>query len=175
MTDKLRKEIFDYLARLDLSAIESAQDKLEECRFFMGLASVERDRQRFRWLLSAFLSSAYSFFEMVAVEAHFSFCDDEGHPYANEHALDVLANYVKITKTGSKGRVQVSGLTPLAEKLWAIRRGNTHHFPLSIMATGQDLPNDFSIGKLRDEGIPALAFARDILAMIEQVQRELRT
>ena len=56
-----------YLDRLDITAIESAANKVEECRFFLGLASIETDHARFRWLLSAFLNAAYSYFEMAAL------------------------------------------------------------------------------------------------------------
>jgi hypothetical protein len=172
MSSTLREDFNDYLNRLDISAIESAQDKLDECRYFIELANVERDRKRFRWLLSAFLSAAYSFFEMAALEARYRFCNEDGDPYPDEQALSVLANYVKVEKFGKNG-VKAVGLSPLAKKLFAIRKGNTHHFPLSIMVSGSNLPIDFRLGKLRGEGVPALGFAQEVLELLEEVQREL--
>lgn len=173
MAEPLQQEFFDYLARLDLAAVESAQDKVDECRYFLAQARVEKERSRFRWLLSALLSAAYSFFEMAALEARHRFCGEDGEVYPDEQALTVLSNHVKFEKAGKKGWVKASALSPAAKKLFDARRRNTHHYPLSIMECGPNLPADFRLGRLRDEGVPALDFAVDVVNLVEQVQREL--
>ena len=65
-------DIEDFLSRLDLGAIEDACNKIDECEFFLSLASQEANRMRFRWLISAFLNAAYSYFEMTALRAYLS-------------------------------------------------------------------------------------------------------
>ncbi|TXG99901.1 MAG: hypothetical protein E6R08_00270 [Nevskiaceae bacterium] len=172
MSDAHSSAFDRYLDRLDLAAIESARDKVEECRFFLGLASIETDRARFRWMLSAFLNAAYSYFEMAALEAHFRFCDPDGNPFADEQTLATLEQHVKVDKD-RRDRVKTIAVSPLAQQLFNIRKGNTHHFPLSIMEAGPALPEGFEIGRFRGEGVPALAFAREAMALVEQVQREI--
>ena len=63
-------DIDDVLSRIDLGAIEDSSNKVSECKYFLELASSEKNRVRFRWLVSAFLNAAYSFFEMSAMRAY---------------------------------------------------------------------------------------------------------
>ena len=127
------------LDRLDLTSLESSRNKIDECRFFLDLASREQDRAKFRWLLSAFLNAAYSYFEMAAVEAHFKFCGEDGEPYADAHALKALEQHV-IVERNRAGRVKTIAVTPTVKKLFDIRKGNTHHFPLAIIEARSPLP-----------------------------------
>lgn len=175
MTDSPSSKLDWYLDRLDITAIENAANKVEECRFFLGLASIEADRAKFRWLLSAFLNAAYSYFEMAALEAYFRFCDQDGNPFADEQTLAALEPHVKADKTGKTGkeRVKTLAVSPLAQQLFKIRTGNTHHFPLSIMEAGPALPEGFEIGRMRGEGISALAFGREVMELVERVQRQI--
>jgi hypothetical protein len=170
-------DVNDYLSRLDLWAMEDSSNKLEECEYFLGLAALETDRMRFRWLISAFFNAAYSFFEMTALHAYFAFTEpDTGEPTSDEVAIGILSAYVDVSRGGKKSsRVKTTGKHEVTKRLYELRRANTHHFPMSIMAAGPALPEDFHFGNMRGEGTPALAFCREAIALIRQVQRELGT
>ena len=53
-----------YLENLDIDAIALPHDKHDECKYFYNLLKSESDRDKFRWLLSAFLGASYSFLEL---------------------------------------------------------------------------------------------------------------
>jgi hypothetical protein len=57
--------------------------------------------------------------------------------------------------------------------LQKVQKAATHHYPLSIMAAGPNLPEDFHLGSMRGEGEPLPAVCRDALVVIKQVQAEL--
>ena len=105
-------------------------------------------------------------------KAYFRFCDQDGNPFADEQTLAALGPHVKTDRTG-KERVKTLAVSPLAQQLFKIRKGNTHYFPLSIMEAGPTLPEGFEIGRMRGEGVPALAFGREVMALVEQVQRKI--
>lgn len=170
-------ELPEWFSRLDLDAIEDARNKIDECEYFLALASRESDRTRFRWLVSAFFSSAYSFFEMSALRAYLSFtASDTGQMLEDPKALGVLRGYVAVLQDKKNpSYVKTSGQHPITKQLYELRRLNTHHFPLAIMAAGPDLPEDFEFGNMRGEGTPALAFCREVMALVLQVRRELDT
>ena len=165
----------DILERLDLSAIADPGDELRECEFFYGLASVEEGRERFRWLISAFLNAAYSFFESSALSAFVRITDHEtGEPVQDSEAVEILQRYVKITQRKNKPYyVTTEGMHPITRQLYKFRAAATHHFPLSIMASGPALPEDFEFGSLRGEGTPALALCREALDLIREVEKEI--
>ena len=81
----------------DLDAMVREDDKVEECRYFLGLMERETDWSGFRYLTSAFLGAAYSFFEILALRAH-CFWDETGEQYASEDMLDRLSPYVSVFK-----------------------------------------------------------------------------
>ncbi len=164
----------DWLSLLDLSAIAEPSDKMSECQYFLDLASQETDVQRFRWFVSAFFSAAYSFFEICALHAFHAFTDSEGEFIEDSEALDILRRYVTIVRSvKNPSFVKTAGNHDITKRLYEFRRGNTHHFPLSIMAATQNLPEAFEIGNMRGKGTPALAFCRQVMELMRQVDREL--
>lgn len=87
----------DWLSRCDIGAVPDLDDKVRECEFFFDALSAETNRNRFRWLVSAFLNAAYSFFESTALTAYFRFTDPEsGEPYEDDEGLTVLRRHVKV-------------------------------------------------------------------------------
>jgi hypothetical protein len=177
---KVDSEFDGLLDRLDLEAIEDPSNKIAECEYFLSLASAEQDRQRFRWLISAFFGAAYSFFEMSALHAYLAFtAPDTGESIEDGEALEILKTYVNVErkeKRKEKRRqpyVTTYGKHEICKKLYELRQRNVHHYPLAIMSTGPQLPEDFHFGSMRGQGTPALAFCREALVLIHQVQREL--
>ena len=163
--------------RLDLDAIADPGDKIRECEFFLGLASAETDRTRFRWLVSAYLNAVYSYFETTALYVSVAFTDPQtGDPIEDTEAVERLRTYVRVFQNEKKPYyVKTGGLHPVIARLYAIRKAATHHFPLAIMAAGPNLPNDFQLGSLKGEGEPLLALCREALDVIKQVQAEIDT
>lgn len=169
-------DINDFFSRFDMEAIEDTGSKIAECEYFLALASNEADRHHFRWLISAFLNAAYSYFEMSALHAYFAFTDEDGNSIPDDDAVEILRGHVRVMRNEKRPDfVKTAGFSPLTEKLYEIRKGNTHHFPLSIMAVGPDLPNDFQFGSMRGSGEPVMPFCRDVMRLIHSVQRELDT
>lgn len=165
----------DFLAKLDLSAIADPNDKVRECEFFLGLASAEPSRERFRWLITAYLNAVYSFFETSALYANAAFIHPEtGDPMADDEALETLRAYVKVFSSPKKPYfVKTGGLHSVVQRLYKVRAAATHHFPLSIMVAGPNLPEDYYFGSLRGQGDPILALCRDALAVVMKVSDEL--
>lgn len=168
-------DLNDWLSRWDRESVPDPDDKVRECEFFFELLSAETNRNRFRWLVSAFLNSAYSFFESTALTAYFRYTDSEsGEPYADHDGLAVLMKYVKVLQsTSNPNFVKTAGSTPMTKQLYEIRKKCTHHFPLSIMAAGTALPEDFYFGSMRGEGIPVMPICRDAVAIIRTVYAKI--
>lgn len=167
----------NWLSLLDLSAVADPDDKFAECEYFLSVAATEANREHFRWQISAFFNAAYSYFETSALFAYFSFTDPEtGELVEDSQALDILRKYVKVFRNEKKHNfVKTAGLNPITERLYELRKANTHHFPMSIMAAGPSLPEDFHFGNMTGKGTPALAFCRDAMTLIRLVQQELDT
>ncbi len=163
------------LERLDLDAIADSGDKIRECEFFLGHASAETDRTRFRWLVSAYLNAVYSYFETTALYSSVAFTDPQtGDPIEDTEAIDRLRAYVRVFQNEKKPYyVKTGGLHPVIARLYEIRKAATHHFPLAIMAAGPNLPEDFHLGSMKGEGEPLLALCREALVVIKQVQAEI--
>jgi len=174
--DSLRGDSDDWINLVDLGAIPDPFDKLNECQFFLDLIGREADPQRFRWLISAFFGAAYSFFEISALCAYERFSNpDTGKPIANEEALEILRRYVVVVQDVKRPSfVKTAGLHPITKELYKLRKGNTHHSPLSIMKTSSDLPEGFHFGYLTGKGTPALAFCREAMALIIDVEHKLQ-
>lgn len=164
------------LSEIDIGAIADPDDKIAECKFFLSLASSEKNVQHFRWLISAFLGAAYSFFEISALSAYYRFSDHEtGEPIEDAQSLEILRRYVKVVQDAKRPRyVKTAGHHPITKQLYEIRKSNTHHISMSIMSTGQLLPEDFHFGYLMGQGIPALAFCRQAMELIGQVHEEVQ-
>lgn len=176
MPHKFSADTEDWLNLLDLDAIADPADKLPECEYFLALASDETDKDKFRWLISAFFGAAYSFFEINALRGYQSFHNpNTGDPIENEEALETLRRYVKVVQDVKRPTyVKTSGHHKITKELYNLRKGNTHHYPLSIMTCGTRLPDDFHFGSLSGKGIPALAFCREVMSLIREVENELQ-
>ncbi len=176
MSRKLTDDTEDWLNLLDLGAIADPSDKLSECEFFLELATQENDKDKFRWLISAFFAAAYSFFEINALRAYQSFHNPEtGDPIENEEALETLRRYVRVHQNPKRPTyVKTAGRHEITKELYELRKGNTHHYPLSIMTSGKLLPENFHFGSLSGKGIPALAFCRQVISLIREVENELQ-
>jgi len=166
----------DWKSLLDFDAIADPFDKIAECQYFLILASHEPDVQRFRWLISAFFGAAYSFFEISAMSAFHAFTDPKtGEQVEDAEALEILRRYVTIFQNvKNPSFVKTGGLHEVTKQLYELRKGNTHHFPLSIMVTGQELPETFHFGYISGQGVPALPFCRKTIALMRQVHQELQ-
>ena len=164
-----------YLDDLDMDAIALPEDKLDECKYFYTLLKSESNRDKFRWLLSAFLGACYSFLEIKAKSLHFAFSDpDTGEYHEDENSLEILRQYVRAFQDKKKPEfVKTSGLHELTKTLYKIRNDNTHHYALSIMRQGSNDPEQFLIGYKHGQGLPALNLCEDILALFEQINREI--
>jgi hypothetical protein len=174
MDSHATRPIDSQLARIDFAAIPAPGDKIRECAFFLGLASTETDRDRFRWLVSAYLNAVYSYFETTALWASVAFTHPEtGEPIVDTEAIDKLRPYVAVRPQKNKYRIQTCAVHPVVVELIEARHGTTHRFPLAVMEAGTKLPEDFHLGNVKGEGKPLLALCRDALAVIKQVQAQL--
>jgi hypothetical protein len=162
------------LSRFDFSAIAEPTDKLAEADFFLDLARKEPDRLRFRWLISAYLNAAYSYFDTAALHACNAFSSEDGGTYADDQAVVVLGKYINIKQnTKNSFRVHTQGENDLVKVLYELRKNNTHYFPMAIMEGGPLLPDDYHFGHERGKGKPILKLCSDILELLHQVQRDL--
>ena len=157
----------DLLDELDFEAIPDLDDKVRECEFFFKALSEEKDRDKFRWFLSAYMNSAYSYFETMAVRAHEFFLDrDTGNPVICAEILEELGQHVGINGEDYK-KLKTSGHVKTTQILYNYRKHNTHHFSLPIRVSGTNLPEDFFIGSRQNKGVRAMPFCRDLLQIIQ--------
>lgn len=163
------------LEDLDISAVVDLNDKINECNYFYNVLSNECNRDKFRWLLGAFLNSCYGYLEDKAAYFHYANCDpDSGEPIEDWQSLETLQKYVKVFKTrGKSGFVKTSGLSELTKMLYQFRNSSTHDGGVGIMETGANLPHDFQIGVNKSKGVPALNFCKDILLFFTALEKEL--
>lgn len=175
MSNSAAFDLNDWLSRWDMEAVAGFDDKVKECEFFYSLLSSETDRNRFRWLVSAFLNSAYSFFESTALIAHFWITDPvSGDSHPDHERLKILKKYVKVSqRKNNPNFVDTQGLAPITKSLYKFRKENTHHFPLSIMAAGPNLPEDFHFGSMKNEGTPVVPLCREALELVKKVFSEI--
>ncbi|MBS0298930.1 MAG: hypothetical protein JSR32_03180 [Proteobacteria bacterium] len=161
---------------MDIGTIADPGDKIRECEFFLGLASTEPDRTRFRWLISAYLNAVYSYFEITALSAFTAFTDPKtGAPAENTEALENLSAYVCISQ-GKKNPYYVKTSDPkhqVIARIYELRKTTTHRFPSLIRAAGANLPADFYFFSFEGKDEPVLALCHDALTIIKQVQAEL--
>lgn len=170
-----QSDISELLDLTALDAIAEPNDKVEECRFFLDLAENELDIKRFRWLISAFLGAAYSYFEICALRAYHCFWHPlSGEPLESSGALDVLRKYVRVVQDRKRPKyVKTSGLHNITKELFEIRKANTHRYPLSIMVSESSLPEGYMLGDIKGKGVPALHFSRQVMKLIEEVNTEI--
>lgn len=159
---------------LDLSAVVLPDDKLDECDYFFGLLKKENNRDKFRWLLGAYLNACYGYLEYKAAYFHYAHCDPEtGEPIKDWESLDTLRKYVRVFQQRKSGFVKTSGLSQLMEKLYKFRATSTHDGGIGIMETGSNLPEDFQIGVYTREGVPAIEFCLEVRAFFAELEHEL--
>ena len=167
-------DLRDILKDLDLSAVVLPDDKLKECQYFYNLLELEFDRDKFRWLLGAFLNACYGHLEFKAAYLYYSFADPEtGEPVEDWEALEILRNYVRVFQQKRSGFIKTSGLSELTEKLYKFRNRSTHDGGIEIMQVGNCLPSDFHIGSHTGQGTPALEFCKDILEFFSELETEI--
>jgi hypothetical protein len=161
------------LSQYDFEAIVDQTDKLHEAAYFLEAARQQAERREFRWLVSAFLNAAYSYFDTAALHACNAYMGEDGITRRDDGAIEVLKKYIEI-KQGEDNPfwVRTKSVHPLVKSLYEHRKGNTHYFPMSIMVTGP-LPEDFHFGSDRRKGIPVIPLCVDIMNLMVQVQNEL--
>ena len=175
MSTKLTSEFEDWLNLLDINAIADVSDKVAECEYFLSLAAQEKDKDKFRWLISAFFGAAYSFFEIQALRAFHDHNPQTGERIENDEALATLRRYVHVVQKQNRPNfVKTSGQHDVTKLLYEFRKENTHHYTLSIMISSQELPEGFQFGNLSGKGVPALSFCREAMLLIQEVERELQ-
>lgn len=173
MESNVPHKIEDWVNLLDFDAIADPFDKIAECQYFLNLASQEPDIQYFRWLISAFLGAAYSFFDISALSAYHAFTDPKtGESVEDVEALEKLRRFVTINRKGKM--VTTGGLHKVTMQLYKLRKENTHHFPLSVMVADQEPPEAFYFGYVAGQGVPALPFCREVMALMREVHQELQ-
>jgi len=167
----------DWFELIDLSAVPYLDDKHRECEFFFDLLSVEEDRSRFRWLVSAFLNAVYSYFETSALTAYFRFTHPETRePIEDSESLEILRKYVRVFQNAKNPNfVKTSAVHPVVREVYELRKTSTHHYSLSIMEVGPELPRDFQLGDLRGKGEPALQQCKRAIGLVRAVQVELNS
>ncbi|MBS3952186.1 MAG: hypothetical protein KGZ88_04475 [Methylomicrobium sp.] len=177
MSDDSPNKFDSWLDLIDLDAIADPDDKIAECEYFFTLASTETNVQHFRWLISAFFGAAYSYFEIRAMWAFHGFSDPStGESVEDSEALVILRRYVNIIQNPKNPRfIKTSGSHPITMKLYELRKGNTHHYPLTIKRTGKNLPEDFYFGYKRNNGTPVFAFCKELMSLINNVQAMLQS
>lgn len=151
-------------------------DKCLECRYFLQLLEGASDQNIFRWLTSAFVSSAYSFFETVNFSAYKRYSDEISSINAGcEETLNIINEYVMSKNNGKGDRgFTTSAISPLLKQLYALRNSNIHRSAFLIKTNGGDLPKDFMFGFITDSDVPALAFCKKVVALIDGMSLKLK-
>jgi len=166
------EEIRKFISSIDVQSVAGEDDKADECRFFLGLARMEIDKKKFRWLVSAFLGAAYSYFEHTAHWACIARTDhDTGEDIADEALLSAVREHVDVIhnkKYPSHSRTVAS--REVLRRLYEVRHENTHRCSLSIMSAGLSLPDGFHLGWEVGRGIPLLEFCEKIMVEVGQLQ-----
>lgn len=162
------------LEDIDLSALVPPDDTLRECNFFYMLLTQECDRDKFRWLLGAFLNACYGYLEYKATYLHYAYSDPEsGDPIEDWESLETLKKYVKVFKQKHKsGFIKTSGLSELMEKLYKYRNASTHDGGIGIIKSGDNLPYDFKIGHHKSKAVSALDFCSEVLSFFTNLENE---
>ncbi|MBD9471169.1 hypothetical protein [Pseudoxanthomonas sp. PXM01] len=157
---------------VDVSSAAAQDYKADECRFFLELARAQTDRSRFRWLVSAFLSAAYSFFDQAAYWACISQVDEStGEDTADEILLSAVREHIDVTQNKKYASyVKTTASRGVLQQLYEIRQQNTHRSSLSIMCAGESLPDDFHLGWELGKGLPLLEFCDEVMTEIEQLR-----
>jgi hypothetical protein len=166
--------IKEFLDNINMAAIALPDDKLNECKYFFNLLKSEPERDKFRWLLSAFLGACYSCIEIKAKGLYHAFNDpDTGETYKDEEALEFLNKFV-ITKQSGKDPyyVNTKGLDVTIKTLYEMRHENIHSYSLSISIDREVSPNKFYIGHIITEKVPAIEFCQNVIDLLEGIYQQ---
>lgn len=151
-----------------------AADKLEECRFFLGLMERTTHFNHFRWFTSAFLSAARAVPDWLATSAHYAIPGDG--PWDMEEdpqAIRILKKHFSVVSRAPKsGKVYAKDpCDRLLQKLCADRNENAHNGPLWIKPEQVNDPCEFKFGW---DDTPVIDFARRVIDRLTDIQHELR-
>ena len=165
-------ELRNFMLTVDVSSAAAQDDKADECKFFLELARAETDRSRFRWLVSAFLSASYSFFDQAAYWACIAQIDEStGEDAADEVLLSAVLEHIDVTQNKKYASyVKTTASNGVLQRLYELRHQNTHRSSLSIMCAGQSLPEDFHLGWELGKGMPLLEFCDQVMIEIGQLR-----
>lgn len=160
---------------IKIAYIPDLDDKVHECAFFLDLASKEHDVDKFRWLISAFLNGAYSYFEICALQLHNAFTNpDTGEPVKDYEAIEILSKYVKIHRNEKNpSYIKTTGHHPVTVELWKIRKINTHYGSLTIVPKEEQNQDSYEFFLWQEAPKPALKFCREVMELIYFVKAEL--
>lgn len=167
-------ENFNALLSSDLDAIPDFDDKFEECKYFYSLAKDECDIKKFRWLVSACLNSANSFFDIKAGQLYHAFEDAEtGEAIKDEEKLELFKAHMK-TKQSPKNpsRIKAFPIGQLLERMREIRNANAHEHALffTTRESGNQSAYEITMGQY---SVSALQFCEHLIQRMEEVIREL--
>lgn len=166
------EELRNFMSSVDISSAAAQDDKADECRFFLELARAETDRSRFRWLVSAFLSAAYSYFDQAAYWTCIARTDEStGEDVADEVLLSAVREHIDVSQNKKYASyVKTTASSGVLRRLYELRHENTHRSSLSIMCAGQSLPGDFHLGWELGKGVSLLEFCDQVMTEIGQLR-----
>lgn len=150
-----------------------AEDKLKECSFFLDLMAKTTDADQFRWLTSAYLEGARAAMDWLACGVFYAHPNDHDGRYTepDDAAIATLRRYMDLKQEKKSGKVYAAPLTPLLKELSAHRKMTAHEGLLWIGPKAVRDPNEF---RFWSGDTPVLEFAREVLALLKNIQDELR-
>lgn len=168
-------DLKEVLGSIDMAAVPLPDDKRNECKYFLSLAERVKDRDEFRWLLSAFLGAAYSYIEIKAQSLCNRYYDEHTDAmYPDENGLEVLRRHVRVFQNKKNPNyVKTSGKSQLLKQLYEHRKENTHNYSLPITKMNSSVPESFGIGLHPDKAVPALQLCRDVLELFHDLEDEV--
>jgi len=153
----------------------AASDKIEECRFFLGLMKTTTDWKQFRWLTSAFLEAARAAMDWMAYAAHHysPYQDDEGVRVMDDCYVVPLSKYMITHRSGSK--VFVQPVHPLLKVLCKRRTQTAHYGSLWIAPEKASSPSDFIFkeGGKKEGDQNVLQFCEEVLDLLAAIPHDL--
>ncbi|MFL1803002.1 hypothetical protein ACJW8F_16645 [Plesiomonas shigelloides] len=165
-------DLRDILKDIDLLAIVHSNDKLFECEFFLNLLMAEKCKDKFRWLLGAFLNSCYGYLDAKVKHCSYRFVDENsGDAVPDQIALDILSEYVTMSR--DRRHIKARARHPLLRKLYKLRNISTHDGGLGVMQKGNNLPSDYKTGYIISEGEPALEFCQNVFNLLKEINSRI--
>ncbi len=146
-------------------------DKLNECRFFLGLMKGSRDWAQFRWLTSACLNAARAALDWLAWSAYYTWSHTEVDFVADRQAIERLSKYLVLKRVVKTGKVYASPRDPLLRELCDHRRVTAHEGPLAIKPEKVASPQEFAF---RDGGKRVIPFCQTVMKLLTRMQDDIR-